>query len=40
MALEFRKKTNGRERILKLALDAETVAKKIINVYEKVLKMK
>lgn len=39
-AMEFsekHKRTNGRERITQLGLDSETVAKKIINVYEKVL---
>nr|MBP9044541.1 glycosyltransferase family 4 protein [Spirochaetota bacterium] len=37
MALDFGKRTNGRERIIKLGLDADNIAKKIINVYDKVL---
>jgi glycosyltransferase involved in cell wall biosynthesis len=36
-ALDFGQKTNGRERIIELGLDSESVAKKIINVYHKVL---
>ncbi len=32
-------RTNGRERIINLGLDSETVAKKIIQVYQKVLKI-
>lgn len=39
IALEFAKKkdrTKGREQIIKLGLDSETVAKKIVNVYEQV----
>ena len=39
-ALEFGRKTNGRERIIKLGLDAETVARKLIEIYLKVLKIK
>ncbi len=41
MALEFAKtkgRTKGRERLVELGLDSETVAKKIISIYEKVLK--
>jgi teichuronic acid biosynthesis glycosyltransferase TuaC len=41
-AIEFREKygqTNGRERIIELGLDSETVAGKIIEVYKKVLKI-
>jgi glycosyltransferase involved in cell wall biosynthesis len=34
MALDFGKRTNGRHRILELGLDSETVAKKIIEVYQ------
>lgn len=34
---ETKKKTNGRQRIIDLGLDSETVAGKIIEVYEKVL---
>jgi teichuronic acid biosynthesis glycosyltransferase TuaC len=40
LALEFvdaKKRTNGRQRILELSLDSETVAKKIIKVYKAVL---
>jgi len=40
LALEFSRvkgRTNGRDRIIKLGLDSETVAKKIIDVYKKVL---
>jgi teichuronic acid biosynthesis glycosyltransferase TuaC len=39
-AIEFRKKynhTNGRDRILKLGLDSETVALKIIGIYKNIL---
>ncbi len=42
-ALEFSEKvgkTNGRERIIKLGLDSETIAKRIIDVYKKVLNQK
>ena len=42
-ALEFSKtkgRTNGRERIISLGLDADTTAQKIIEVYRKVLKSK
>jgi teichuronic acid biosynthesis glycosyltransferase TuaC len=35
--LELGKKTNGRDRILELGLDSETVANKIIEIYSKVL---
>lgn len=38
MAMDFGKRTNGRERIKKLGLDSNTIAKKIINVYEEILK--
>jgi teichuronic acid biosynthesis glycosyltransferase TuaC len=40
IAIEFREKhefTNGRERIIKLGLDSETIASKIIEVYSKLL---
>lgn len=40
MALEFSekyKKTNGRNRIIELGLDSQTIAKRIINVYQKVI---
>jgi len=37
MALEFGKRTNGRERIKKLDLDSDSIAKKIIIVYEEVV---
>ncbi len=37
MALEFGKRTNGRERIIKLGLDSDTIAKKIIKMYEDVM---
>jgi teichuronic acid biosynthesis glycosyltransferase TuaC len=43
MAIDFavkNKRTRGRERLLALELDAESVAKKIIAVYEKLLKSK
>lgn len=39
-ALEFSRtseKTNGRDRIIKLGLDAESVAKRIVNIYKQVL---
>ncbi len=37
MALDYGKRTNGRERIIKLGLDSDSIAKKIINVYEEVV---
>jgi glycosyltransferase involved in cell wall biosynthesis len=43
MALEFSEKvgrTKGRERIIKLGLDSETIAKRIISVYKRVLQKK
>jgi glycosyltransferase involved in cell wall biosynthesis len=40
MALEFGKRTKGRQRILELGLDSKTVADKIINVYKQVLNIK
>jgi glycosyltransferase involved in cell wall biosynthesis len=42
LALKFSKEhgqTKGRERIIKLGLDSETIARKIIEVYNKVLKI-
>jgi glycosyltransferase involved in cell wall biosynthesis len=42
MAIEFARtkgRTNGREQIIKLGLDSETIARKIIDVYNKVLKI-
>lgn len=38
MALNFGKRTNGRERIKELSLDSDIIAKKIIKIYEEVLK--
>lgn len=41
MALEFgqtRGRTNGRERIISLGLDSDAVAKKVIEIYEKVVR--
>ncbi|MBN1187862.1 MAG: glycosyltransferase family 4 protein [Bacteroidales bacterium] len=37
MALNFNKRTQGRNRILELGLDSETIAKKIIDVYHEVI---
>ncbi len=37
MVLAFGKMTNGRERIIKLGLDSDEIAKKIIDVYKEVL---
>lgn len=40
MAIEFAQtkgRTNGRDRIIQLGLDAESVAKKVLEVYQKVL---
>ena len=37
LALSFGKRTNGRQRIIELGLDSETVAKKIVEVYKKVV---
>jgi len=39
-ALDFGKRTNGRQRILELGLDSNTIANKIINVYKQVLNEK
>ena len=38
MALEFGKRTKGRERIVQAGLDSKTIANKIINIYHQVLK--
>lgn len=38
MALDFNEKTTGRERIIELGLDSDSIAKRIITVYETVLK--
>lgn len=38
--LKYGKRTNGRERILKLGLDSESIAKRIIVVYENVIKQR
>lgn len=37
LALAFNKRTKGRERIMELGLDSDTIARKIVNIYEKVL---
>jgi len=37
MALDYGKRTNGREQIIKLGLDSDSIAKKIIKVYEEVV---
>ena len=37
-ALNFGKKTNGRQRIIEMGLDADTVSKKIKKVYEIIIK--
>lgn len=37
LALEFGKRTEGRKRIVEMGLDSETVAEKIIEVYNKVI---
>lgn len=37
-ALSFNKRTKGRERIIELGLDNETVAKKLVDIYKSVLK--
>ncbi|MBW1612698.1 MAG: glycosyltransferase [Deltaproteobacteria bacterium] len=37
LALKFANRTNGRQRILDLGLDSETIAKRIIELYEKIL---
>jgi teichuronic acid biosynthesis glycosyltransferase TuaC len=38
MAFAFEEKTNGRERIVNLGLDNESIARKIIQVYESIVK--
>ena len=40
LALEYGKRTKGRDRIIELGLDSETVAKRIVEVYERVLETK
>lgn len=40
IALEYGNRTKGRERIIELGLDSETVAKRIVEVYERVLETK
>ena len=37
-AIDFNGKTNGRERIISLGLDNETVAKRIVKIYKQILK--
>lgn len=37
-ALAFKKRTNGRKRIIELGLDSETVAERIIDVFKKVIR--
>lgn len=37
IALDYGKRTNGREQIIKLGLDSDSIAKKIIKVYEEVV---
>jgi len=37
MALNFNKKTKGRERIIQLGLDSKSIAREIVKVYEKVI---
>lgn len=37
MALLFGKRTNGRKRIIELGLDSDSIAKKIIDVYQEIL---
>lgn len=37
-ALDFRDKTKGRERLIELGLDSESVARRIVNVYERLMK--
>lgn len=38
MALNFNKRTNGRDRIIELGLDSNTIAKRLISIYERVIK--
>jgi glycosyltransferase involved in cell wall biosynthesis len=38
MALDFGKRTKGRERIMQAGLDSKTIANRIIDVYHQVLK--
>ena len=38
MALEFGKRTKGRDRIIAMGLDSDSTAKKIINLYKKVIR--
>ncbi len=40
MALEFGKRTNGRERIIELGLNSDTVAGRIIETYQRILDRK
>jgi len=37
LAIEFNRRTNGRDRIISLGLDSETIANKIIDIYKKVI---
>jgi len=39
MALDFDKRTNGRERIKKLGLDSESIAMEIIKLYKNVIQV-
>jgi len=38
MALDFSKRTKGRDRIISMGLDSDSTAKKIINLYKKVIR--
>ena len=38
MALDFSKRTKGRDRIISMGLDSDSIAKKIITLYKKVIK--
>ena len=38
LSLKFGKRTNGREKLIELGLDSETVATKIIKIYKQILK--
>ncbi len=37
LAIKYNKKTSGRQRILQLGIDSETIANKIINIYKNIL---
>jgi len=38
MALDYKKRAKGRERLIELSLDSESIARRIVEIYESVVK--